>query len=117
MAIVRSEVLSVVILWFGVISAVILFNLPFGYWRASVRKFSRPWFLAVHLPVPFVIFMRIYFRLGWYWTTYPVLVGAFFAGQWLGGRVYRRLGRSIKATSCLIVDLFTLWSEGREDRA
>ena len=30
-------------------------NLPFGYWRAGVRKLSAPWFLAVHLPVLLVV--------------------------------------------------------------
>jgi len=34
---------------------VFLLNLPFGYWRQNVRKFSFQWFLAVHLPVRFVL--------------------------------------------------------------
>ena len=34
---------------------ILLLNLPFGYWRAGVARFSRGWFLAVHVPVPFVI--------------------------------------------------------------
>ena len=66
---------------------VFLINLPFGYWRASVRKLSRQWFLAVHLPVPLVIALRIFSGLGWKWMSVPVLVGAFFLGQFVGGRV------------------------------
>jgi len=62
-----------------------LINLPFGYWRGSVKRFSRQWFLAVHLPVPFVIAFRFGFHLGFQLYTYPVMVGSFFAGQWLGG--------------------------------
>ena len=66
---------------------VFLLNLPFGYWRASSKKFSRQWFLAVHLPVPLVIALRIYSGLGWKPISFPVLVGAFFLGQFVGGRL------------------------------
>ena len=64
---------------------VIVLNLPFGFWRAGVKKFSRPWFLAVHGPVPLVILLRIFSGLGWHLSSFPVLVGAFFTGQFLGG--------------------------------
>lgn len=77
------------LLW-KVAAAVLALNLPFGYWRAGVRPFSRPWFLAVHLPVPAVVALRLAFRLGWHPLTFAVLVGAFFVGQWLGGAFRRR---------------------------
>jgi hypothetical protein len=64
---------------------VLLVNLPFGYWRSGVRKFSLQWFLAVHLPVPLVIGLRLVSGLGFQLATFPVIVGAFFAGQFLGG--------------------------------
>lgn len=67
---------------------VLLFNVPFGYWRAGVRKFSTQWILAIHSPVPFIIALRIFAGLGWRFITFPVLIGAFFAGQFLGGRIY-----------------------------
>ncbi len=66
---------------------VFLLNLPFGYWRASVRKLSRQWLLAVHLPVPLVIALRVFARLGWRPASFPVLVGAFFLGQLVGGKL------------------------------
>jgi len=66
---------------------VFLLNLPFGYWRASSKKFSRQWFLAVHLPVPLVVALGIYSGLGWRPASFPVLVGAFFLGQFVGGKV------------------------------
>lgn len=66
---------------------VFLLNLPFGYWRASSKKFSRQWMLAVHLPVPLVIALRIWSGLGWKLLSFPVLVGAFFLGQFVGGKV------------------------------
>ncbi len=65
-----------------------LFNMPFGFWRASVKKFSWKWFLAVHLPIPVIVFMRFYFELGFQFYTYPFLVGAFFFGQFVGAKYY-----------------------------
>lgn len=69
-------------------SAVLFLNLPFGFWRAGVRKFSVPWFLAVHAPVPVVVGIRFLWGLGWHLSTFPVLVGAFFTGQFLGGKLH-----------------------------
>jgi hypothetical protein len=66
---------------------VFLVNLPFGYWRARVVKFSFRWVLAVHLPVPIVIACRVFSGLGWQLITFPVLICAFFLGQWAGGIV------------------------------
>lgn len=66
---------------------VFLLNLPFGYWRASVRKLSPQWFLAVLLPLPLVIALTIFLGLGWKLITFPVLVCAFFIGQFVGGRI------------------------------
>jgi len=75
-------------LW-GVAAAVLALNIPFGYWRATTRKFSWQWILAVHLPVPAVIAMRILSGLGWQLISFPVLIGAFFLGQFSGGRLKR----------------------------
>ena len=66
---------------------VFLLNLPFGYWRASVRRKSPQWFLAIHIPVPLVIALRIYSGLGFKLMSFPVIIGAFFLGQFVGGRV------------------------------
>jgi hypothetical protein len=66
---------------------VFLINIPFGYWRSRVRKFSRQWLLAIHLPVPLVVVCRIFMGLGWHLSTFPVLIGAFFAGQFAGGKL------------------------------
>jgi hypothetical protein len=71
----------------AVASATLVLNLPFGFWRAGVRKFSLAWFLAVHAPVPMIVGMRLAAGLGWRLSTFPVLVGAFFGGQLLGGRI------------------------------
>ena len=70
-------------------------NMPFGYWRASVKKFSWKWFLAVHLPIPLVVFMRFHFHLGFQFYTYPFLVGAFFFGQFVGAKYYLKRKKAV----------------------
>jgi hypothetical protein len=65
---------------------VLVMNLPFGFWRAGLKRFTLPWFVAVHAPVPLVIGLRVLTGLGWRLSTLPLLAGAFFAGQFLGGR-------------------------------
>ena len=75
-------------LWL-VAAAVLVLNLPFGYWRAGAPRFSRPWLVAVHAPVPLVVGLRFASGLGWQLSTFPVMVGAFFAGQYLGGTLLR----------------------------
>ncbi|MGD1002246.1 MAG: hypothetical protein ABSA67_16280 [Candidatus Brocadiia bacterium] len=68
---------------------ILVINVPFGFWRAGVRKFSLSWFLAVHVPVIIGIGLRILSKLGWSLATFPALVGAFFLGQFLGGKLRR----------------------------
>lgn len=67
-----------------------LMNIPFGFWRAGVRKFSPAWFVAVHAPVPLAVGLRFASGLGFRWATLPLFVAAFFGGQWLGARLRRR---------------------------
>jgi hypothetical protein len=85
---------------------VLIINIPFGYWRANVRRFSLQWFLAVHIPVLFVIALRLGSHLGFAWHTYVVLVLAFFLGQQAGSLINKRF-RHVRThvTSCLVMDL------------
>jgi hypothetical protein len=66
---------------------VFLLNLPFGYRRASVRRRSPNWFLAALLPVPIIIALKIFSGLGFKLITFPVIIGAFLLGQFVGGRL------------------------------
>ena len=78
-----------------VAAGVLVLNLPFGYWRVGVRKFSLPWFLAVHLPLPCVVALRLYTGLGWSLSSFPFVIAAYVTGQYLGGalrRVFPNLG-------------------------
>jgi hypothetical protein len=79
-------------LW-TVAAFVFLLNLPFGYWRSRVPTRSRQWFLAIHLPVPLVIALRLLSGLGFQLATFPLMVGAFFLGQLAGGLIGRLFTR------------------------
>jgi hypothetical protein len=77
-------------------ACVFVINLPFGYWRSKARRFSKQWILAIHAPVPFVIACRLILGLGWQLITFPILAGAFFAGQFAGGRLEKARNRSLR---------------------
>ncbi len=84
-----------------------VFNIPFGYWRANVKKFSLEWILSIHVPVPFIIAFRILAELGWEFYTFPILISAFFFGQYIGGKfyAYRKKIEKFPLTSCLVWDI------------
>lgn len=67
--------------------AIVLLNLPFGFWRKGVKKFSTTWFLAVHIPVPLAVGIRFCAGYGWKISTLPAFIAAFFIGQYMGGRL------------------------------
>jgi hypothetical protein len=71
-------------------------NLPFGAYRATVRKFSWQWFLAVHLPIPFIIVMRLSFGFGWWFV--PFMLASAVTGQLLGSWLFN-LWRTRRARS------------------
>jgi len=64
---------------------VFLLNLPFGYLRSKAAPFSARWMLAIHIPVPFVILLRI--SSGFSWRVIPFLILADVAGQLVGGKI------------------------------
>jgi hypothetical protein len=63
----------------------VVINLPFGYWRQGLKKFTLPWWLAIHLPIPLIIAFRI--GLGIPYSTVPLVIASAVAGQWVGGRM------------------------------
>ena len=64
----------------------LILNLPFGYLRSMSKRFSPKWFLYIHIPIPFVVLMRIW--LGFSYTAIPVLLIGAVTGQLLGGYIY-----------------------------
>lgn len=85
---------------------VFLLNIPFGYWRANVKRFSLQWYLAIHIPVPFIVAMRIIGEIGFNWYTYVFLVAGFFLGQKFGSMLMKRIHTRCQVeSSCLFMDL------------
>lgn len=60
-------------------------SIPFGMWRARTKKFSPAWFLAIHLPVPFLFLART--ALGLSILVVPLAIAASVAGQIVGARM------------------------------
>lgn len=79
------------------VSAVCLFavavNLPGGYYRAATRKFSWRWFLAIHLPVFPLAWVRIISGVSW--NYFPLFLVASALGQWIGGLIWQRSARRV----------------------
>jgi hypothetical protein len=88
--------------------ATFLLNIPFGYWRANVKKFGLQWYLAIHLPVPAIVALRIFGGIGFHWSTYVALVAAYFFGQFFGGKFYlwRLHKQKSPLSSCLVMDIY-----------
>ena len=61
----------------------LILNLPFGYMRSTTKKFSFKWFICIHIPIPFVILMRVW--LGFSYQAIPLLLIGSMLGQLLGG--------------------------------
>ena len=78
--------------------ATFLLNVPFGYWRAGVRKFSPTWFVAVHAAVPLVVGLRFALGIPFRWAVLPLFVIAYFGGHdpdTSGRRHQRRRDRAV----------------------
>jgi hypothetical protein len=92
---------------FLVLLAIFFINIPFGYWRSNARRFSLQWLMAIHLPVPLAIGLRLSL-LDWSWALLPFSVAAFAVGQYAGGKVRWLLSRrkEMRLSSCLVMDLF-----------
>lgn len=93
------------ILFFALLT--VLINIPFGYWRANVKKFSMQWFFAIHLPVPFIIAARIFTEIGYELNSFLIVASAFFIGQYLGGVIHNRFIKKMEfdVSSCLVLDI------------
>lgn len=68
-----------------------LLSVPCGYLRQRYEKFSFMWFLLIHLPIPFIVLLRLGFRLDWH--VIPLTLGGSIAGQIVGGSTRLRRNR------------------------
>lgn len=72
----------------GILCFALFSNIPLGYLREGVPRFSLHWFLYVHLSIPFIIGLRL--ANGISWRAIPFTLGLAVAGQLIGSRARRR---------------------------
>lgn len=63
-------------------------NIPLGYFRAGVKKFSFAWFVWVHASIPLIIALRIWLETqNW---IIPVNIALAVAGQFTGSYIRKK---------------------------
>ncbi|HSW56318.1 MAG TPA: hypothetical protein VLH59_14625 [Ignavibacteriaceae bacterium] len=93
-----------------------IINIPFGYWRANVRRFSLQFLFAIHLPILFIVAFRILSGSSFEILTFLFTVPTFFLGQLVGSKIYssRKLTEAVPLTSCLVMDLVRVKSNSEK---
>ena len=71
--------------------ATYIINIPAGFWRHGLKKFSLQWFIAIHAAVPLVILLRVLAGIEWRPATIAFLVLCYFLGQYSGKTLRARL--------------------------
>ena len=66
---------------------VFLIDMPFGYWRASVRRLSSQWLLAVILPAVVAAALVILSGRDLKLMSITAVVVAYCLGQFVGGKL------------------------------
>ena len=75
----------------GILCFALFSNIPLGYLREGVPRFSVRWFVYIHLSIPFIIGLRIANDVSW--RAIPFTLGMAVAGQLIGSRSARRRSR------------------------
>jgi len=84
------------ILTIGLIIFSLIISIPCGYIRQNYPKYSFMWFLLIHIPIPFIVLLRIKAGLSWHFL--PFTLGGSIAGQMIGGALSRRRKQNAKTT-------------------
>jgi len=76
------------LLLFGLIALTIIVNIPLGFLRQAVEKFSFAWYFYIHISIPLIIYLRV--KSGYSWKFIPLTLAGALIGQIVGGRMRRR---------------------------
>ena len=76
------------LLIFALIALAIGVNIPLGYLRQAVEKFSFAWYFYIHISIPLIIYLRV--KSGYSWKFIPLTLGGAFLGQIIGGRIRKK---------------------------
>lgn len=60
-------------------------NLPFGYLRSKSEKYSLKWFTYLHLPIPVLVLLRLYWGINIKFA--PLLLVTSVLGQISGAKI------------------------------
>jgi ABC-type glycerol-3-phosphate transport system permease component len=83
-----------IILIIGLVVFTLIVSIPCGYIRQNFPKYSIVWWVLIHLPIPFIVLLRIKAGLNWHYI--PLTLGGSVAGQILGGALSRRRKQNAK---------------------
>lgn len=72
----------------GLILTAVVINIPLGYVRQGVEKFSFAWYFYVHISIPLIIYLRV--KSGYSWKFIPLTLAGAILGQIIGGRIRKR---------------------------
>jgi hypothetical protein len=79
----------------GLVVLALVVSVPCGYIRQNYPKYSFMWFFLIHVPIPFIVLLRIKAGLSWHYI--PLTLAGSVAGQIIGGVVSRRRKQNAKA--------------------
>lgn len=91
----KEHYMEGIILVTGLTILALTISIPCGYIRQNYPKYSFMWFLLIHLPIPFIVLLRV--KVGVSWHFIPFTLGGSFIGQIIGGAVSRRRKLNAKA--------------------
>jgi hypothetical protein len=80
--------MNVVLIILGLVLVAALINIPLGYLRQAVEKFSFAWYVYTHISIPVIIYIRI--KSGYSWKLIPLTVTGAVLGQIIGGMLRKR---------------------------
>ncbi|MDD2365424.1 MAG: hypothetical protein PHN84_04605 [Desulfuromonadaceae bacterium] len=80
----------------GLVVFALIVSIPCGYIRQNYPKYSFMWFLLIHLPIPFIVLVRI--KSGVSWHIIPLTLAGSVAGQIFGAAVSRRRRNSAETS-------------------
>ena len=80
----------------GLVALAFVISVPCGCLRQNYKKYSFMWFFLIHLPIPFIVLLRLEARLDWH--VIPLTLSGSVVGQIVGGMISRRRKRDGKTS-------------------
>jgi uncharacterized membrane protein len=72
----------------GLILTATAINIPLGFVRQGVEKFSFAWYFYIHISIPLIIYLRV--KSGYSWKFIPLTIAGAVIGQIIGGRARKK---------------------------